>query len=599
MKRNVFLLGAACCAALTVSAATRYVDLNNTAPAAPFTNWTSAATNIQDAVDAAMAGDDVLVTNGVYETGTQAVYGMSNRVAVTKPIAVRSVNGSAMTSIVGSGPNGDTAVRCVYLTNGALLAGFTLTNGSTQVSGDFYTSQSGGGVWCESSSAVLSNCTLTGNSASSFGGGAYSGTLYNCILTSNSSYYGGGARSCSLYNCTLSFNSGSSPFSEGGGVYSCTLDSCALRGNSANRGGGAFSCTMNNCTLTANSATGQAAEGGGSYSGTLSNCTLTGNSAGQGGGASFGTLNNCILTNNFAGRGGGASQASLDKCIVTRNSSGDTGGGVHSSTLTSCALTSNTAPEAGGGAYLGTLNNCTLVGNSAGCLGGGALFATLNNCIIYYNTGVYCGDAPGRNYYAGTLNHCCTTPLPAGAGNFTNAPQFMDTNGWSNLRLQVSSPCINAGNNAYIAGLTDLDGSPRISGGTVDLGAYEVESPASIISYAWLQQYGLLSDGSADDADSDHDGLTNWQEWVAGTDPTNSTSALQMLSVTAAGSGVTVTWSSVANRSYALEWATDLGAASTFSVLQNNIAGLVGTNSWTDTNAAGSAPRFYRVRVEN
>ena len=45
------------------------------------------------------------------------------------------------------------------------------------------------------------------------------------------------------------------------------------------------------------------------------------------------------------------------------------------------------------------------------------------------------------------------------------------------LRLQMGSPCINAGNSAYVVGTTDLDGNPRIVGGTVDVGAYEWQGP--------------------------------------------------------------------------------------------------------------------------
>jgi len=110
--------------------------------------------------------------------------------------------------------NGPAAIRCVYLTNGAVLTGFTLTNGATQTLGD-NRHYSGGGVWCESLiagesvTAIVSNCVLTGNSASLFGGGAHNGTLNNCTLTGNSAYFGAGVANLStLNNCMVTDNSG-------------------------------------------------------------------------------------------------------------------------------------------------------------------------------------------------------------------------------------------------------------------------------------------------------------------------------------------------------------------------------------------------------
>jgi hypothetical protein len=74
------------------------------------------------------------------------------------------------------------------------------------------------------------------------------------------------------------------------------------------------------------------------------------------------------------------------------------------------------------------------------------------------------------------LNYCCTTPLPSGTGNFTSDPLVVDLAG-GDLRLQMGSPCINTGNNAYVVGTTDLDGNPLIVGGSVDVGAYEFQGP--------------------------------------------------------------------------------------------------------------------------
>jgi len=559
-----------------------YVVLNSSSPAPPYTSWATAATNIQDALDAVtLPGALVLVSNGVYQAGSRAVFTsawMSNRVAVTKPVTVRSVNGPAVTTIAGSGTRGSASVRCVYLTNGAVLAGFTLTNGFAQnpVGGG-----AGGGVWCQTVGAIVSNCVVTGNSATNSGGGAAGGTLNNCILTGNSAgYVGGGAINSTLNNCTLT---GNSARYDGGGAYSGSLNNCLLTSNSASHfGGGAYSAALNNCGLLGNSAQ----SGGGVYYGAVSNCSFTGNSASSDGGGAAADykapciLNNCKLTGNSAtNRGGAACDCTLSNCVVTANMA-TYGGGIY-----------RDAPP-----FPQEVHNCTLAGNRAAYGGGawGAYGVSLYNCILYYNT----ASASGDNYYTGgSVFYSCTTPVPPyNAGNFTNAPLFVDTNGWSNLRLQSNSPCINAGNNDYAARSTDLDGNPRVVGGTVDVGAYEFQSPQSLISYVWLQSYGQPADGSADFIDLDGDGMNNWQEWRAGTDPTNSLSVLRMLTPAASAPGVKASWQSVSGVYYILERGTNCSMPASFVPLALSF-GNGGTNSYWDTNAVGAGPFFYRVRL--
>jgi hypothetical protein len=216
-------------------------------------------------------------------------------------------------------------------------------------------------------------------------------------------------------------------------------------------------------------------------------------------------------------------------------------------------------------------------------------FSTLRNSIVWNNR---------INWFSSSFTNCCTTLDPGGEGNITNSPGFVVSPYDFYPHLQSNSPCINAGNNAYVKTPIDLDGNPRISSGTVDMGAYEFQgSSGSSAFHSWLASYGLPSDGSADYVDSDGDGMNNWQEWIAGTNPTDAASALRMVSATRNGNDVQVTWQSILGIGYFLQRTTNLSATPSWSNIVTNLPGQNTITGFTDTNAAALSPLFYRVGV--
>ena len=502
-------------------AAVRYVNVGNPTPAPPYTNWASAAAVIQEAVNVADAGDEVLVTNGVYQTGGLAVAGfLTNRVAVTKPLVLRSVNGPEVTIIQGyqipGVTNGDGAIRCVYLTNRASLVGFKLRGGATRTAGELVREQSGGGLLAESVLAMVTNCQFVGNAATR-GGGARSGTFSQCIFTNNLS------------------------MTDGGGTYNSVLRSCRLTGNSALTGGGAYG----------------------------------------------GQLTDCMVSDNAAGDGGGMYGSTVSRSRLVRNTARNSSGGAFAGTIDNSVLLGNSASGVGGGQCFSTMNYCTVAMNSAS-VGGGTYFGSMNNCIAYFNL----ASGGGENYSGTAINYSCTTPMPPGEGNFTNAPLFLDVE--ENPQLQPGSPCINAGKDPP-PDVLDLAGLSRVVGGTADVGAYEFQSPATPISYLWLQQNGFMVDGTADQLDPDGDGASNWAEWRAGTLPRDPASVLRLFPITVGAEGASLRWTSLGTRTYFVERGTNGGA---FQAWRSNIPGLLGTTSITDGDAHPGDAVLYRVGVQ-
>ncbi len=430
----------------------------------PFTNWVTAATNIQAAIDVSTTGDIVLVTNGTYQTGGRTAPGSltTNRVVIDKAITVKSVNGPVVTVIRGAfqpgGTNGNAAIRCAWMTNNAVLAGFTLTNGATRAS-DY-----GGGVWCQSTAAYISNCFIVGNAADAEGGGVLFGSLQFCTLAGNAAPLGGGASGSLLTLCNVTSNRAS----VGGGVLLGTLALCQLFGNQATTfGGGVSGGTLTNCTLLGNVS---GTEGGGAYAATLNNSLILQNSAPYGGGAAKGTLNQCNVVSNLASQaGGGAYTSTLNRCRVLGNIANDQGGGACQSTLNNSVLEGNFAANYGGGAVSSSVVNCTLTRNGSGQHAGGTHLCQVANSIVYYNI----SGLPPYDEEGSSFTNSCTSIDPGGAGNITSDPQFILLAS-GNLHLLPSSPCLNAGSNGLATGALDVDGNARTNLAVVDMGAYEL-----------------------------------------------------------------------------------------------------------------------------
>ena len=211
-----------------------FVNKNNSTPVPPYSSWESAAKNIHDAVDVANNGGKIFVNNGIYM--------INSSIDVYKSLKIQSVNGPKKTIV-----DGNNSVGCFNLHYfNTTVSGFTITNGISV----FYLNS--GGVSCFDTTPVITNCFISGNSASYFAGGVMNGTVNNCIISGNSAnYFGGGNFGGILNNCLIKGNSASS---DAGGVYYATINNCTIVENVATNAGGVYDCTIYNSIIWSNSA---------------------------------------------------------------------------------------------------------------------------------------------------------------------------------------------------------------------------------------------------------------------------------------------------------------------------------------------------------
>ena len=83
--------------------------------------------------------------------------------------------------------------------------------------------------------------------------------------------------------------------------------------------------------------------------------------------------------------------------------------------------------------------------------------------------------------------------------------------------------------------------------------------------YSWLAGYGLTNYEADAVLDQDSDGLKTWQEYIAGTDPTNAASCFKAVQM----APNKVSWSAVSGRVYSVYWSTNLVQG--FQPLNTNI----------------------------
>ena len=188
-----------------------------------------------DAVHAA-PGDycdgEMLHSKNDRPNGGETVIG--TRVVVPKGVSLVSVGGPDVTHIIGASASaeydvrglglGSNAVRCVFLSAGARLKGFTLRNGRTNGNSAQENSAFGGGVLGVGSElSFVEDCVIS-NCMAMYGAAGYSANFKRCRIFHNRAVVRSSAtRSSSHDSCIADCNQGDHPFDYYVMITNCTI----------------------------------------------------------------------------------------------------------------------------------------------------------------------------------------------------------------------------------------------------------------------------------------------------------------------------------------------------------------------------------------
>jgi T5SS/PEP-CTERM-associated repeat protein len=259
--------------------------------------------------------------------------------------------------------------------------------------------------------------------------------------------------------------------------------------------------------------------------------------------------------------------------------------------------------EANGFGYIGF--NASSSNNSVRVMGGGHL-----QCLDSLNVG-YRGDSNslvisggsvlGGGLTVGFTSAGCDNLLRLDGGN------LIITNQTTNAIFEVRRGKVILNGGVLQADkliITNACAQLVNNGGTLIVRSLVLDSNLSAVGdgipNSWKQRYGFDPfDPTVSTSDADHDGASNLQEYLAGTNPANTMSLLHIMNTTLSNGDVRVTWSTVGGRSYTVQTSSFAGIGFADAIPFITSPGTnESTTNYLDIGAATNASsRFYRIRL--